>query len=110
MFGDKLKILREEKEITQKELGNIIGVSDRVIGYYESNDRFPKEESVLRKISEYFDVSTDYLLGKTDKRNYDYEIKTIAAHKENDEPWTEEELDEIEKFKEFVRMKRSQNK
>ena len=69
LFGDRLKILREEKEVTQKELGRAIGVSDRVIGYYESNDRFPKDESVLRNIADFFSVSVDYLLGRTTNRN-----------------------------------------
>lgn len=65
-FGEKLKKLRIEKNMTQKELGKIIGVSDRVIGYYESNDRFPKDEKVLKSIGEYFNISIDYLLGIVD--------------------------------------------
>jgi len=44
LFGDHPKMLRKEKEITQKQLGKIINISDRVIGYYESNNRFPKDE------------------------------------------------------------------
>jgi hypothetical protein len=49
-------------------------------------------------------VSVDYLLNKTDIKD---PIETIAAHHEGDD-WTEEELEDIEKFKEFVRMKRRQ--
>lgn len=64
LFGDRLRNLREEKNITQQKLGEIIGVSARVVGYYESNDRFPKEEQILKNIADYFNVSTDYLLGK----------------------------------------------
>lgn len=40
LFGDRLKILREEKNITQIELGKALDISNRVIAYYESNDRF----------------------------------------------------------------------
>lgn len=69
IFGEHLKKLRDEKGITQKDLGNYVGVSDRVIGYYESNDRFPKDENVLKKIAKYFNVSLDYLMGLTDIRN-----------------------------------------
>lgn len=65
LFGDVLKKLRLEKGVTQKQLGDAIGISDRVIGYYESNDRFPKEEKILKDIATYFEVSTDYLLGNT---------------------------------------------
>lgn len=63
LFGDRLKKLREDKGLIQAELGKLIGVSDRVIGYYESNNRFPKKPETLQKISEVFNVSVDYLLG-----------------------------------------------
>lgn len=68
VFGDRLKELREEKGITQKSLGKMINVSDRVIGYYESNDRFPKDEKTLKALADYFDVSVDYLIGRTSLR------------------------------------------
>lgn len=67
-FHERLKELREEKGLTQKKLGNAIGVSPRVIGYYESM-RFPNDETVLRKIADFFNVSVDYLVCKTDVRN-----------------------------------------
>lgn len=63
LFGDRLRKLREEAGLTQAELGQTIGVSDRVVGYYEANDRFPKKPETLQKISEVFNVSTDFLLG-----------------------------------------------
>lgn len=63
LFGDRLRKLREEKGMTQAELGELIGVSDRVLGYYESNDRFPKKPELLQKLSEIFKVSLDYLIG-----------------------------------------------
>ncbi|WP_350342375.1 helix-turn-helix domain-containing protein [Proteinivorax tanatarense] len=65
-FGDKLRKLREAKGLTQAELGKLIGVSDRVLGYYESNTRFPNKAQVLQNISEVFDVSIDYLIGNED--------------------------------------------
>ena len=45
-FGDILRELREEKGLTQKELGTIINISDRVIGYWESN-KYSNEEVKL---------------------------------------------------------------
>lgn len=68
LFGDRLRNLREEKDITQQKLGEIIGVSARVVGYYENNDRFPKEELILKNIASYFKVTTDFLLGRTDTK------------------------------------------
>lgn len=106
MFGSRLRKLRKDKELTQKELGEIIGVSGRVVGYYESDDRFPDGDT-LAKIANYFKVTIDYLLGRTDIRTP--EPETIAAHHDGDE-FTEEELEEIERFKEFVRMRRKDKK
>lgn len=66
LFGDRLRKLREDAGMTQAQLGNLIGVSDRVVGYYESNDRFPKKAEILQKISDVFKVSTDSLIGSED--------------------------------------------
>lgn len=73
-FGEKLKKLRIEKGITQEKLGQIIGVSDRVIGYYEADNRFPKDDILLTKIADYFNVSLDYLLGRTENKQFVKEI------------------------------------
>lgn len=63
LFGDRIKQLREHAGMTQVELGKLIGVSDRVLGYYESNERFPKKQDVIIKLASTFNVSVDYLLG-----------------------------------------------
>lgn len=64
-FGEKLRKLRTEKGITQAQLGEIVGVSDRVIGYYESDDRFPKDDTILKKMADYFNISLDEMLGRS---------------------------------------------
>lgn len=69
-FGEKLRKLRIEKGITQEKLGEIIGVSDRVIGYYEADNRFPKDDLLLNKIADYFNISLDYLLGRTENKEF----------------------------------------
>jgi len=63
LFGNRLRKLREDKGLTQAELGKLIGVSGRVVGYYEANVRFPKKPDTLQNISTVFDVSIDYLVG-----------------------------------------------
>ena len=68
MIGNRIKQLREEKGIKQEELANKISVSPSAIGMYETNKREPNNEITL-KIANFFCVSTDYLLGKTDIRN-----------------------------------------
>lgn len=73
MFGDRLKSLRKNSGYTQKELGEKLNVSGRVIGYYESNERFPDKDT-LTDIADFFKVSVDYLLGRTDIKNNKIDI------------------------------------
>jgi len=68
MLGKRLKYLRKENDITQEELAKFIGVTTSMVGMYETDARKPSYE-VLLKISKHFNVSTDYLLGRTDQRN-----------------------------------------
>ena len=107
LFGDRLKVLRNEKNMTQSELAKLLEVSASTIGMYEQGRRDP-DTKTLTFLAEYFGVSIDYLLGRIDIKN-PYEIETIAAHIDGDE-FTEEELQDIEQFKEFVKMRREQNK
>lgn len=65
---NRLKDLRIEKDKLQEDIGKIIGVSGRAIGNYETGKRELSPEKIL-KLAEYFEVSTDYLLGKTDIKN-----------------------------------------
>ncbi len=64
-FGEKLKELRQEKGLTQKQLANLIGNAQSAIVYWESNKQEPTI-SALKKLCKFFDVSADYLLGLED--------------------------------------------
>ena len=63
LFGDRVRQLRENASMTQAELGKLVGVSDRVLGYYESNERFPRKQEIIAKFASVFNVSVDFLLG-----------------------------------------------
>ncbi|MFL0507404.1 helix-turn-helix domain-containing protein [Ureibacillus sp. 179-F W5.1 NHS] len=63
--GAKIKYLREKSNISQKDFAKKIGVSNTVLSRYESGDRKPDYDT-LQLIADYFEVSTDYLLGRTD--------------------------------------------
>jgi len=65
MLNERLKTLRKERGITQKELAQNCDICLRVVIYYESGERKPNSE-VLTKICKYLDVSADYLLGLSD--------------------------------------------
>lgn len=60
-FGDKLKSLRTAQKMTQQQLGERIGVAKSIVSYYESGDRYPSYD-VLVRIAHVFHTTTDYLL------------------------------------------------
>ncbi|SFP17364.1 helix-turn-helix domain-containing protein [Salibacterium halotolerans] len=63
-FKNRLIELRKNKKINQKELAEIIGVARTTYGMYEQGQRTPDYDT-LQKIADYFEVSLDYLLGRT---------------------------------------------
>ena len=67
-FGNRLKELRKAKGLTQIEMSKDINFSQSAITAYENGKREPNFEA-LQKLAAYFNVSTDYLLGKTNTLN-----------------------------------------
>ena len=61
-FGKRLRELRKERNLTQKQLAALIGVKNSVISFYEVGDRVPSPE-VLRELAKALHVSSDYLMG-----------------------------------------------
>lgn len=60
-FGMKLKALRTSQKLTQQQLADRVGVAKSVISYYESGDRYPSYD-VLIRIAHIFRTTTDFLL------------------------------------------------
>lgn len=69
-MGNELKSLRTERKLTQKQVADRIGLAISAVSSYESGLRYPSYD-VLVKLARIFHVSTDYLLGITDKRSID---------------------------------------
>lgn len=67
MLGDRLRELREEKQLTQEELGKLINVSRQAISSYESEETEPSISNLV-KLADILNVSLDYLLGRTKER------------------------------------------
>jgi len=61
-FGKRLKELRNNAGLTQKQLAEMLGVTSSVVSYYELSERNPSPE-ILVKLSKIFHISTDKLLG-----------------------------------------------
>lgn len=68
MLKHRLKELRKEKSISQRDLANALKLSPSTIAMYEVGQREPDNE-ILNRIADYFNVTTDYLLGRTDEKN-----------------------------------------
>jgi transcriptional regulator with XRE-family HTH domain len=61
-FGEKIRLLREERELNQTELGREVQMTQRKISYIECGKYEPSMEDI-RLLCKYFNVSADYLLG-----------------------------------------------
>ena len=68
-FGEKLRYLREEKELNQTELGNKLGMTPRKLSYIECGKCEPNIDD-LRAICKFFEISADYLLDIPDNFKY----------------------------------------
>ena len=67
-IGEKIISLREQRGWTQKELANRVNINVSVMNRIESNDR-PLKDSELLTFANIFEVSADYLLGRSDKKD-----------------------------------------
>ncbi len=67
-LGQRIRELREEKNITQEELGKIVKVSKASFSKYEADTIEPSKDTIIA-LANFFNVSTDYLYGKTELRN-----------------------------------------
>ena len=117
VYMNRIKILREELGLTQKELSNKLNLSEGSISLYEKEDRKPSLE-VLLKLSEIFNCSIDYILGKSDIRNlsdidFDKDELFIALSQEDKGFISDEIKNEIAKYARYVieeeKRKNSQN-
>ena len=66
-FHERMRSLRKEKGITQKEMAAELGVGYRALQCYEYNERYPDVLGLVA-IADYFDISLDYLVGRSDVR------------------------------------------
>jgi HTH-type transcriptional regulator, competence development regulator len=67
-FGKRLRFLRKKRNMTQKDLADRFNLGESTIGMYERDEREPSFEFV-RQLADFFNVTTDYLLGRTDNPN-----------------------------------------
>lgn len=69
-FAERLKALRKEKKLKQQEMATQFGLSLRGYQCYEYGSGYPEVPGLVA-LAEYFNVSLDYLMGRSDKREVD---------------------------------------
>lgn len=98
-FKDRLKELRKEKGITQQQLADLMGKTESLIRKYENGTTFPASDSLSRVsignyergdrepvystivgLANFFDVTTDYLLGLSDIRKFEFNLSIIPMN------------------------------
>jgi len=81
-FGERLRMLRESRGLTAKDLGKMVSLGGPTITRYEKGQRDPDTETLVR-LAEILDVSLDYLFGLTDRPGYSGKrlyLKDYLAH------------------------------
>ncbi|MEE1137550.1 MAG: helix-turn-helix transcriptional regulator [Acutalibacteraceae bacterium] len=78
-IGQRINKLLAEKDVMQKELADHLGIQHNTISYYLKGERVPDHEKLVA-IAEYFNVSTDYLLGRTETKTVEEDIQMICDY------------------------------
>lgn len=98
LFSNRLKLLRLEKNLTLEQLGTIFNVSKQAASRWETGDRIPSIE-IIYMLAEYFNVSLDYLVGRTDEPDL-----TIINVEQN---ISEEELELLEDYRQLNKLEKN---
>lgn len=115
---NRLKELRLEIKMSQSELADIFNISQQAVSHYEKGLR-DMDNTLIASMANYFNVSTDYLLGISKVKNHnnitpedkinktlkDNGLETIAAHFEGEE-FTKDDLEDIENFISYIISKK----
>ncbi len=79
VFSARLKELRQESGLTIEEFASEVGVSKSSVGYYENQNRLP-DLAVAAKMAEILNVTTDYLVGRSNARVQTPKLKNICDY------------------------------
>lgn len=110
MYGARIKELRKQNSLTLKQLGIKVGLSESTISLYEKEKRTPDFE-VLNKMATLFNVSVDYILGRTEKgkntKSLDEQLDGISfALYKGVEDLSDADKKDVLNFVEFIKQKK----
>ena len=112
IMGSRIKQLREEKKMTQEELGNILGVQKSAVAKYENGKVSNMKRSSIKKLADFFGVSSAYILGYSEQQILQEAIKvdTLSTEEislvEAIRSMTDEEVKELSNFVDYIISKR----
>lgn len=120
MLKDTMKLLRESKKLTKKQVADAIGITERAYITYEYGQRDVSTDT-LQKLANFYGVTTDYLLGRETNKQIDYiqqladekgldssQRGILAAFCYMDDAGREKLLDSIEKIYNYKKSRREQ--
>ena len=120
MLKDTMKLLRESKKLTKKQVADAIGITERAYITYEYGQRDVSTDT-LQKLANFYGVTTDYLLGRETNKQIDYiqqladekgldssQRGILAAFCYMDDADREKLLDSIEKIYNYKKSRREQ--
>lgn len=108
MIAQRLKQLREEKRLTQKELAFELSIGSKTISDYERESSSPDNDTLMI-IAKFFNVSADYLLGLSDERTPPTPKEKLSGVQlalfNQTENLNEEQMKDVLKYIEFLKAK-----
>ncbi|AOT68372.1 helix-turn-helix domain-containing protein [Geosporobacter ferrireducens] len=113
MLSERLKQLRTENDLLQKDVADKINITTSAYGFYEQGKRTPDAET-LQKLADFFNVSVDYLLGRTNEKNSmnikespekRYGFATKAYHNLDVGGLSDEDIAKVEEYIELLKQK-----
>lgn len=114
MFGERLCELRKSKNLSQKELGEMFSITSNAIYSWENGKSQPSIE-IINKLAQYFNVTTDYLLGSNqeDRDNIDrlkIALKEAGMLNGENENLTKEDLQKAMQIVNMLKEKKDTDK
>lgn len=114
---NNIRALRKQRQLSMKELGQIVGVAESTISLYENEKREP-DLATLSRIADYFNVTVDYLLGRSTDPERDEKPPlhipdkykdVLVAFEGGPDDLTQDDIDDVVKYIEFVRARKKKD-
>lgn len=108
-FSGRLRALREERGLTQAEFGARLGLSKQAISTYETGGSSP-DKDMLGRMADFFGVSTDYLLGRSDVRQPTGKLPDdVQFWLRHTSDFTPEQRQRLREYIEFLKFEHRRN-